>query len=83
MIGASTVNVSLFDKILKKNTGTIHYGSMASPINGTNTVNNFILSHVEDPYGLYKEMKSYISSVNDKEETTVKKTTKKTTKTEK
>lgn len=63
MIGASTVNVSLFDKILRKNTGRINFGSMASPINGTNTANTFILSNVVDPYGLYKEIKNHISNI--------------------
>lgn len=69
MIGASTVNVSLLDKIFRKNTGTINFGSMASPINGMNGINNYILANVTDPYGLYKEIKSYISSANNATET--------------
>ncbi len=77
MIGASTVNVSLMDKLLKKNTGTLHFGSMASPINSTTTVNNFILSNVNDPYVLYKEIKNYISDSEDKKASTKKTTTKK------
>lgn len=70
MIGASTVNVSLLDKIFRKNTGTINFGSMASPINGMNGINNYILANVTDPYGLYKEIKSYISSANQVAEAT-------------
>ncbi len=66
MIGASTVNVSLLDKIIRKNTGRINFGSMASPIGGTNSANTFILANVVDPYGLYKEMKNHISYVSDK-----------------
>lgn len=69
MIGATTVNVSLLDKIFRKNTGTINFGSMASPINGMNGINNYILANVTDPYGLYKEIKSYISSANNATET--------------
>lgn len=66
MIGASDVNVSLLDKIMKRNTGTIQYGSMASPINGTTPVGNFVIANIEDPYNVYKEIKSYIShSVED------------------
>lgn len=66
MIGASDVNVSLLDKIMKRNTGTIRYGSMASPINGTTPVGNFVIANIEDPYNVYKEIKSYIShSVDD------------------
>ena len=65
MIGASDVNVSLLDKIMKKNTGTIQYGSMASPINGTTPVGNFVIANIEDPYNVYKEIKSYISHNTD------------------
>lgn len=65
MIGASTVNVSLLDKILRKNTGTLNFGSMASPINGTASINNFVLANVVDPYGLYKEIKNHISNVTE------------------
>lgn len=72
MIGASNVNVSILDKIMKKNTGTIQYGSMASPITGTTPISNFVIANIEDPYGLYKEMKSYISTVNDGEKETKK-----------
>lgn len=61
MIGASDVNVSLLDKVMKRNTGTIQYGSMASPINGTTPVGNFVIANIEDPYNVYKEIKSYIS----------------------
>lgn len=65
MIGASDVNVSLLDKLMKKNTGTIQYGSMASPINGTTPVGNFVIANIEDPYAVYKEIKSYISHSTD------------------
>lgn len=77
MIGASTVTVSLIDKIIRKNTGTINFGSMASPINGTTSVNNFILSNVVDPYGLYKEIKNHISTINDNGNISVDSTTEK------
>ncbi len=67
MIGASVVNVTLLDKILRKNTGSINFGSMASPISGA-TIGNFIFANVEAPYELYKEIKSHISSVMEKDE---------------
>lgn len=66
MIGASVVNVTLLDKILRKNTGSINFGSMASPISGA-TVGNFVFANIENPYDFYKEIKSHISSVSSKE----------------
>lgn len=57
MIGAVTVNVSLLDKIICKNTGTIVFGSMASPINNAGV---FRYTHIVDPYNTYKEIKSVI-----------------------
>lgn len=58
MIGAVTVNVSLLDKILKKNTGTITFGSTASPI-GQN-VALFAFANITSPYETYKEIKTVI-----------------------
>ena len=59
MIGAFTVNVSWVDKLLKKNTGTISFGSTASPMVNSN-VSRFVFSFVDKPYETYKEIKSYI-----------------------
>lgn len=59
-IGAVDVNVGLFDKILRMNTGTIRFGSMSAPING-NVV--YAFAHVVDPYGVYKRLKEIIESV--------------------
>lgn len=62
MIGAIDVYVSFLDKLLKKNTGTIVFGSMASPMGGgsNNGYNPYKFSHVVMPYGMYKEIKSKI-----------------------
>ena len=78
MIGASDVHVSIFDKLLKKNTGTLCFGSTASPLmnNGTN-VNSFTFANIEKPYDLYKEIKSYISDNSETKKKETKKTTKK------
>lgn len=59
-IGAVDVYVSLLDKLLHMNTGTIKFGSMSAPING-NVV--YAFSHVVDPYGTYKRLKEIIENV--------------------
>lgn len=59
-IGAVDVNVSLLDKLLRVNTGTIKFGSMSAPING-NLI--YAFSHVTDPYATYKRLKEIIESV--------------------
>lgn len=58
MIGAVTVNVTLLDKIIHKNTGTIVFGSMASPINQNNFM--FRFANIVNPYDVYKEIKNCI-----------------------
>ena len=59
MIGAVTVNVGILDKLVHKNTGTISYGSTASPVGGQNGP-MFKFSHITTPYETYKEIKSVI-----------------------
>ncbi len=59
MVGALSVNVTMFDKILHKNTGTIAFGSMASPMT-SQSASKFNFAFVYDPYRLYKEVKTYI-----------------------
>ena len=63
MIGAINVSVSLIDKILNKNTGTISFGSTASPINAygnTSGVSSYKFSHITAPYDFYREIKTII-----------------------
>ena len=58
MVGAITVNVSLLDKILRRGTGTIIFGSMASPMSNNGMF--FRFAHVTEVYDKYKEIKSVI-----------------------
>lgn len=61
MIGAVDVYVSLIDKLLRKDTGTISFGSMASPMmTQQNGGSGYRFSHVLAPYETYKEIKSAI-----------------------
>ena len=64
MIGAIDVYVSLFDKIVHKDTGSLRFGSMSSPINGQASA--FIFSHIEKPYENYKKIKEYIEEQKSK-----------------
>lgn len=63
MIGAIDVSVNVLDKILNKNTGNIKFGSMARPINPTNTTEVFAFTSIENPYDTYKEIKKYIDEI--------------------
>ena len=60
-VGAIDVYVSIFDKILRKNTGSLKFGSMSSPINGQ--ANTFNFSHITCPYENYKKIKEYIENI--------------------
>lgn len=59
MVGAFTVNVNWIDKILRKNTGSLSFGSMASPMTN-NTVAKFNFSFITNPYEVYREIKEII-----------------------
>lgn len=61
MIGAVNVSVSLLDKILKKNTGNISFGSTASPV-VTSKASTYNFTHIIAPYETCKEVKSYIDA---------------------
>lgn len=62
MIGAVNVYVSLFDKILKKDTGSIMFGSTASPIGGQNGGAGYRFNHIVAPYETCKEIKTSIDN---------------------
>lgn len=68
-IGASNVCVSLLDKMVGKNTGSIRFGSNSSPI--TNSYYGFM--NIENPYQVYKEIKGYIQTIQTSEKETEKK----------
>lgn len=59
MIGAVDVSVSVIDKILCKNTGSIAFGSMANPMANQNGF-MFKFSHILKPYETYKEIKTVV-----------------------
>ncbi len=61
MIGAVNVYVSLFDKIVRKNTGSVAFGSMASPMYGENA-SRYRFAHIVMPYETCKEIKSQVDA---------------------
>ena len=66
MVGALLVNVNVIDKMLRKNTGTIAFGSMASPMTMQST-SKFSFSFIHEPYQIYKEVKVYIDQKKNEE----------------
>ena len=67
MIGAVSVNVSLLDKLVHKNTGTIVFGSMASPMVARDSM-MFKFAHLKEPYETYKEIKNEIDDFKKEKE---------------
>ncbi|MBQ9480635.1 MAG: PH domain-containing protein [Clostridia bacterium] len=72
MIGAVNVNVSVIDKLLRKNTGTITFGSMASPLinNGNAQAAGYKFADIVAPYETYKELKEVIENKRAEKEKT-------------
>ena len=60
MIGAINVYVSVIDKIVNKDTGTVTFGSMASPMYNANGGSNYKFAHIKMPYEICKEIKAKI-----------------------
>ena len=61
MIGAVDVYVSLLDKLLKKNTGSLSFGSAASPL-GSSHSSPYRFNNITLPYEICKEIKSFIDA---------------------
>lgn len=61
MIGVVDVYVSLLDKIAKKNTGSVTFGSAASPVIDGKYSAAYKFGHITMPYETCKEIKSYIA----------------------
>ncbi|MCL2621534.1 MAG: PH domain-containing protein [Firmicutes bacterium] len=65
---ATIVKVTLLDKLVRKNTGSIIFGSPSSPVgmvnaNGIST-NPYSYKNIEKPYELLKEVKEVIDTVD-------------------
>lgn len=64
-IGAINVKVGFWDKVLQRETGTITFGSMSSPMPNSRGM-GYNFAHIEKPYELYKEMKEVVEKVKEK-----------------
>ena len=59
-INASFVNVSILDKILRKNTGSLKFSSKLSQNNVEGSDNSYMLMHIQNPFQVDKEIKEMI-----------------------
>jgi len=67
LIGGISVNVSLLDKFVKPETGTISFASSASPVvQNTKGYSPNSFTAIEHPYDVYKRIKEYFDSVKGK-----------------
>ena len=60
---ATVAKVNLLDKLIRKNTGSIKFGSPASPVMslGSGHSNQFIFAHIVAPYVVLREIKEFIN----------------------
>lgn len=66
MIGALNVYVDFIDKVLRQDTGTLRFGSMASPL-GSNQ-SPFSFKGIKRPYEVYKEIRVHMDKVLSEEQ---------------
>lgn len=60
---ATVVNVSLLDKLVRKHTGSVRFGSAASPMLSiwSGHSNQFMFQHIQKPYDVLREIKEFIN----------------------
>ena len=64
-ISAVFVEVNFLDKWVRPNTGTIRFGSAATPMLQGNQRNGYVpfaFQHIDDPYETYREVKTYVDN---------------------
>ena len=63
LIGGISVNVSLLDKLVKPETGTISFASAASPVyQNTKGISQYVFTSIDKPYDVYKRIKEYFDN---------------------
>lgn len=63
LIGTTSISVGLLDKFIKPNTGTIRFGSNATPISGgQNQMGGLMFRHIDDAYTTYREIKEVVDT---------------------
>ena len=63
MLGAISVNVGLVDKMIRRNTGSISFGSMSSPLTAQNPA-SYSFRYVVAPYDVNREVKEIIDAAH-------------------
>lgn len=69
-VGYIDVRVDFLDKLVHPNTGSIQFGSSSVPVVTTQNgqqVHQFIFAHIDNPYDVYKRIKSYKDNKGRKE----------------
>lgn len=63
-VGSVNININLYDKFIKPNTGTISFGSFAAPIASPNAISvAFNFQYVDNPYEVYKTVKKLVDEI--------------------
>lgn len=65
-LNATIVWVGLLDKLMRRNTGDLKFGSPASPVlavEGLHHTNQFLFRHVKKPYETMREIKEFMNTV--------------------
>jgi hypothetical protein len=61
-VSATTVSVTALDKILRRNTGNLRFGSPASPMGGTESISPYTFKHILKPYEALREINETIDA---------------------
>ena len=67
-LNATVVKVSLLDKLVRRDTGTIKFGSPSSPVLSiwAGHSNQYMFNHIEAPYATLREIKEYMNDLEEK-----------------
>ena len=65
LIGGISVNVGLFDKMMKENTGTISFASAAVRVTNGSGATPYVFHGVDKPYELYKKIKDVFDNFKE------------------
>lgn len=66
---ATTAKVSLLDRLVRRKTGTLEFGSPSAPLSGMSSLgfgNPYSFRHIYDPYGTLREIKEVIESCEER-----------------
>ncbi len=63
LIGTTSIKVGLLDKFVRPNTGTIRFGSNATPVTGQNNMaGGLTFKNIDNAYDTYREIKEVVDT---------------------